>query len=131
MREIPSEMEFHGFLGDLGNSDRSAHWIMGAGLQVSLFRLQIIVIPARLDFRFRLLFVATRVMEARFDSWIIRLPNRARAIGGVMFCREAWDALSELDSGPCCSRYHIAKGPVGGALRLELGPSHRPSRAGT
>ena len=25
MREIPSEMEFHGFLGSLENSDRSAH----------------------------------------------------------------------------------------------------------
>ena len=25
MREIPSKMKFHGFLGSLGNSDRNAH----------------------------------------------------------------------------------------------------------
>ena len=51
------KMEFHGLLcrdGD-ANSDRNAHWIMGAGLYVSLSCLQIIVIPARLNFLFRLL----------------------------------------------------------------------------
>ncbi len=31
-----------------------------------------------------------RVMEARFDFCISQLPNRARAIDGVMFRREAW-----------------------------------------
>jgi len=31
-------------------------------------------------------------MEARFDFWIIWLQNRARAIDGVMFRREAWVA---------------------------------------
>ena len=123
-------MEFHGFLGSLENSDRNAHWIMGAGLAGSADRSFDLLNRATLNFKVGFL-SRVRVMEARFDVWIFRLLNQARAIGGVMFRREAWDALSELDSGPCCSRYHIAKGPVGGALRLELGPSHRPSRTGT
>ena len=117
-------------MGADANSDRSAHWARGLDFklrcpvqEVPLFREADLSVSSSLS--------RDRVMEARFDIWIIQLSNRARAIGGVMFCREAWDALSELDSGPCCSRYHIAKGPVGGALRLELGPSHRPSRAGT
>ena len=52
-----------------------------------------------------------RVMEARFDCGIIRLPNRARAIDSVMFSREAWVVRSMLNSSACCSRYHMAKGP--------------------
>ena len=42
-----------------------------------------------------------RVMEARFDGIILILPNRARAIAGVMFRREAWVAKSMLDSSAC------------------------------
>ena len=72
-----------------------------------------------------------RVMEARFDVYMIRLLHGVRAFDGSMFRREAWDVRSGLNTGTCCSRHHIAKGPVGGVLRLELGPSHRPSRAGT
>ena len=53
-----------------------------------------------------------RVMEARFDSGIIQLLNRARAIGGVMFSREAWDDLSSSVTGACCSRHHMAQGDL-------------------
>ncbi len=59
MRENPSETSFHGFLGDLGNSDRNAHWIMRAGNKGKLFSLQTCFILARLIFQFRLLYNAT------------------------------------------------------------------------
>ena len=60
-------------------------------------------------------------MEARFDGEIIQLSNRACAIDGVMFRREAWDAQSDLDSGPRCLRYHMAKGPPGeGPICLQI-----------
>jgi len=36
-------------------------------------------------------------MDARFDCDISRLSNRARAIDGFMFRREAWDVWSRLD----------------------------------
>ena len=41
MREIPSEMEFHGFLGSLGNSDRSAHDTEGHDRVKLYFLLQL------------------------------------------------------------------------------------------
>ena len=57
-----------------------------------------------------------RVMEARFDGGIIQLPNRARAICGFMFRREAWDVRTELDSGPCCRLMPYGQGgPAQGA----------------
>ena len=43
-----------------------------------------------------------RVMEARFEFCIHRFPNRARAIGGFMFRREAWVERSGLVIGACC-----------------------------
>ena len=69
-----------------------------------------------------------RVMEARFDCDILQLLKRARAIGGVMFSREAWVVRSNSVIGPCCSRHHIAKGTLrGGGLRLEMVPSPAPA----
>ena len=113
MRETPSETQFHGFLGSLENSDRNAHWARG------------------LDFMLRFPFFdfhysreaecsvssslhRNRVMEARFDVYMIKLLIVVRAFDGVMFSREAWVARSMLNTRACCLRYHIAKGTLGG-----------------
>jgi len=107
MREIPSKMEFHVFPAptqsrrSLENSNRNAHWIMGAGLAGSVDRSFDLLNRATLNLMAGYL-SRDRVMKARFDGGIIRLPNRARAIDGVMFSREAWDSRSTLDSGACC-----------------------------
>ena len=101
MRENPSETSFHGFLGSLENSNRNAHWIMGAGLAGSVDRSFDLLNRATLNLMAGYL-SRGRVMEARFDGGIIRLPNRARAIDGVMFRREAWNAQSVLDLRACC-----------------------------
>ena len=70
-----------------------------------------------------------RVMEARFDRCIIQLPNRARAIDGVMFRREAWDTLSGLEKETSCRLCHRAGDPPGGGGRPEF-PSPGAVRAG-
>ena len=48
-------------------------------------------------------------MEARFDVWILRQLNWARAIDGVMFRREAWVVQSGVNTGTSCLRHHMAK----------------------
>ena len=48
-----------------------------------------------------------RVMEARFDGFILQLRIQARAIDGVMFRREAWDALSGMEKEPSCQDYAL------------------------
>ena len=115
MREIPSEMEFHGLLGSLANSNRNAHWIMGAGLAGSVDRSFDLLNCATLILMAGYL-SRDRVMEARFDVYLFQLPNRARAFDGVMFSREAWDSRSTLDSGACCRLMPYGQGgPARGA----------------
>ena len=101
MREIPSEMEFHGFLGHLGNSDRNAHW---AGRLNLKYRCPVLVFLYSREAELSVLssLCRDRVMEARFDVETIQLPDWARAIAGSMFRREAWVARSGLDSNACC-----------------------------
>ena len=71
-----------------------------------------------------------RVMKARFDGWIIRLSNRARAIAGVMFRREAWDVRSGLVIGACCRLMPYGQGTSpGGAFGLRWSlPGARPAQ---
>ena len=91
MRETTSGTQFHGLLGSLANSDRSAHWARGLDFklrcpvqEVPLFREADLSVSSSLS--------RDRVMEARFDVETIQLPDRARAIDGSMFHREAWEA---------------------------------------
>ena len=101
MREIPSEMEFHGLLGGLANSDRSAHWAGGLNLKFRcLFKTYFI--PARLKYFVSPSLYRVCVMEARFDVYMIRLLHGVRAFDGSMFRREAWVARSRLFIGACC-----------------------------
>ena len=71
-------------------------------------------------------------MEARFDLRIIRLPNRARAIDGVMFRREAWVVRSMLNIRASCQVMPYGQGgPSGeGHLRPEMVslPRARPAQ---
>ena len=103
MREIPSKMEFHGLLCQKGdaNSDRNAHWIIWLNFEFR-FPVQRKTKTREAGFSVSSSPHRVRVMEARFDGGIIRLPKRARAIGGVMFRREAWGDRSELVIGTCC-----------------------------
>ena len=59
-----------------------------------------------------------RVMEARFDSYNIQLPNRVRAIGGVMFCREAWVVRSRLYTETCFRLMPYSQGDPPGRGRF-------------
>ena len=55
-------------------------------------------------------------MEARFDVETIQLPDRARAIDGSMFHREAWGVLSKLYTGTSCRLMLYGQaGPARGA----------------
>ncbi len=58
---------------------------------------------------------------------MINLLNVVRAFDGVMFSREAWDALSRLNIRTGCQIMPYGQGgPSGeGALRLEMGPLPR------
>ena len=60
-------------------------------------------------------------MEARFDGEIIQLSNRACAIDGVMFRREAWVARSGLVIGTCCRLIPYGQGgPPGVGTRVHF-----------
>ena len=52
-------------------------------------------------------------MDARFDCDISRLSNRARAIDGFMFHREAWDVWSRLDIKASCQLMPYSQGTRG------------------
>jgi len=97
MREIPSEMEFHGLQGNLQTAIETR---IGQRDWTSSFA---VLFMDFLDSREAELSVSSslhrvRVMEARSDCNILRLRNRARAIDGVMFRREAWDVRSKLNT---------------------------------
>ena len=61
-----------------------------------------------------------RVMEARFDRNILQLPNRARAIDGVMFRREAWVVQSMLNIRASCQVMPYGPGGPSGEWVLEF-----------
>ena len=115
MREIPSKMEFHGFLGSLGNSDRSAHWAGGLNIK-SCCPIMDFLYSRDAELPVLSSLYRDRVMEARFDVEPVQLPNRARAFDRYMFRREAWVARSGLDSNACCRLMPQGQGgPPGGA----------------
>jgi len=94
------KMEFHGFLGDLGNSYRNAHWARGLDytfrfpiLRLTIIREAVFSVSSSLH--------RDRVMEARFDVCMIWLLIVVRAIDGVMFRREAWVVRSRLYTETC------------------------------
>ena len=111
--------DFFGLLGILANSDRNAHWIMGLNLQIRLTGLSTPFDCATLNLMVGFLHRG-RVMEARFDGFMLQLRIRARAIDGVMFRREAWDALSGLEKETSCRLCHRAGDPPGGGGRPEF-----------
>ena len=121
MREIPSEMQFHGLLCPRGRrKQRSKRALDYGGWTSSIAVLFTDFLYSReAEFSVSSSLHRDRVMEARFDVWIIRLPNRARAIDGVMFRREAWVVRSMLNSNACCRLMpygqggHIIRKPVG------------------
>ena len=78
-----------------------------------------------------------RVMEARFDGYMIKLLHGVRAFDGSMFRREAWVDRSRSYTCACCQLMPYGPGGPSGGVGLQANPSamsrcpsRRPPRAG-